>query len=234
MMVDSALLLAYLDGELDVEETRRVEEALAASGVLRTELEAQRRLRDRLAAHYAPALDEPAPPHLRAMLESKVIDLDAARERRSARGWLMPTALAASLVLGLAVGRQLPSGEELGTSGGTLVARGALAQALNTQLASAQPSDAVTQIGVSFSRSDGSLCRTFARASLSGLACREGDDWRMILTATPSAPQRGAYRQAGSEAPLVLQAAQELMAGEPLDAAAERRARDAGWRPSQR
>ncbi|MGQ0661875.1 MAG: hypothetical protein ACT4N3_13530, partial [Sphingosinicella sp.] len=106
-------------------------------------------------------------------------------------------------------------------------------EALSTQLASAQQADATTRIGVSFARADGSLCRTFASANISGLACREGDDWRMIATAAASASPRGDYRQAGAEAPLILQAAQEMMAGEPLDAADERRARDAGWRPAR-
>ena len=230
MTVNTALLLAYLDGELDAAETQRVEKALTGSEALRTELEVQRRLVETLASHYAPPLDEPVPPHLRAMLEPRVVDLAAVRERRSAPRWWVPAALAASLVLGIAIGRLLPAGGEFGTSDGALIARGALDDALTTQLASAQPADAVTRIGVSFARADGSLCRTFATAGQSGLACREGDDWRLVVTSGAPTQSRGDYRQTGSEAPIVLQTAQEMMAGEPLDAAAEHRARDAGWR----
>jgi len=53
-----------------------------------------------------------------------------------------------------------------------------------------------------------------------------------MMTAADASGRRGEFRQAGSGNPLVLQAAQEIMAGEPLDAAAERRARDSGWRGS--
>lgn len=230
MTVDIALLLAYLDGELDADETRRIETALAADEALRGELEAQRRLRARLSAHYGAALDEPVPPRLRAIVDPQVTDLVMARERRSSRAWLPPMALAASLVLGIAVGRLLPSGGEIASSNGMLIAQGALAEALDAQLASAQPADSGTRIGVSFARGDGTLCRTFATESQSGLACHEGEDWRMIATAAASAAPRGDFRQAGSEAPMILRAAQEMMAGEPLDAAGEERARHAGWR----
>lgn len=231
MAVDLDRLHAYLDGELDAETAREVEAAIAGDAALRGELEAQRRLRDRLSAHFDPALDEPVPERFRALLEPKVVDLAAARESRRARTWLMPMAMAASLVLGLALGQLVPrGGGEFGTADGAIVARGPLAEALDTQLASAQPAEAATRIGVSFARADGTLCRTFASAGTSGLACREGDDWRMVATAAAGAARRGDFRQAGSDSPIVLQAAQELMTGEPLDEAAERRARDAGWR----
>jgi len=51
-----------------------------------------------------------------------------------------------------------------------------------------------------------------------------------MMTAAGSGRQQSDYRQAGSENLLVQQAAQEMMAGEPYDDAAERRARDSGWR----
>jgi hypothetical protein len=54
----------------------------------------------------------------------------------------------------------------------------------------------------------------------------------VLKTAAGSGAQRADYRQAGSENLLVQQAAQEMMAGEPYDDAAERRARDSGWRSS--
>lgn len=228
MAIDTDMLHAYLDGELEPEAARAVEAAVERDPALRAELEAQRRLRERLSAHFDPALDEAVPERFQALLEPRVVDLAAVRERR--RPWLTPMAMAASLVLGLALGQLVPrGGGEFGTADGAIVARGPLAEALDTQLASAQPADAATRIGVSFARADGSLCRTFASAGTSGLACREGDDWRMVATAAAGPAQRGELRQAGSDSPIVLQAAQELMAGEPLDEAAERRARDGGW-----
>jgi hypothetical protein len=171
------------------------------------------------------------PPRLRALLEPEIVDLAAARARRSRPIWQTAAAIAASLVIGVAVGRTLPSGADapVGIEGGTLVARADLAEALDTQLASSQPTDAATRIGVSFARADGAYCRTFESRALSGLACRDGEAWRMVMTAEGNAV-RGDYRQAGTSAAQIADTAQDLMAGEPLDAAAERRARDAGWR----
>jgi len=230
MTVDSGMLHAYLDGELDGEAAHRVEVAIATNALLKGEFEAQQRLRDQLNVHFAPVLDEPVPAPIRALLEKEVVDLAAARQRLRPHGWLLPAAMAASLVVGLAVGQLLPARGEFGTVDGALVARGPLAEVLDGQLASAQPNDAAIRIGVSFARSDGTLCRTFAGENVSGLACREASHWRMIATAAATAAPRGDFRQAGSEAPIVLQIAQDMMVGEPLDVAGERRARDAGWR----
>lgn len=230
MAIDPAVLHAFLDGELDGDDKARVEAAIASDAALRAEYEAQRRLRATLSAHYDPALDEPVPAQLQATLEPKIVDLAAARDRLRPRRWVTGLALAASLVAGIGIGQFLPSRGGLGTDGGALIARGELARALDTQLASAQPSDAPTRIGVSFARADGTPCRTFSTASLSGVACHEDDQWRVAATAAAHGGARGDYRQAGSDAPAILQAAQEMMAGEPFDAATEQRARDAGWR----
>lgn len=230
MRIDDESLMAFLDGELDAVRRARVAQALETDPELRARLEAQRRLRERLAAHYGPVADEPVPERLRALLETNVVELP--RSARRAPAWPWAAALAASLVLGLAIGRSLPESGPIGTEGGFTVARGELAEALDRQLASAQPADSETRIGVTFPRGDGALCRSFERAELAGLACREEGDWRIAMTVTTTGPQRSEYRQAGSGGALVMQAAQEMMAGEPLDADAERRARDSGWRAS--
>lgn len=230
MALDPSLLMAYLDGELDADETRRVEIALAEDQMLRGELEAQRRLRDRLSAHYRPVAEEAVPARFQALLDADVIDFAAERRRRRPV-WAVGAALAASLVLGLVIGRTLPSAtSDAAMRDGVLVAQGRLAEALDSQLAAAQPAEAETRIGVSFARADGSFCRTFRRAETSGLACRADNDWQLLVTARSGGGTRGEYRQAGADSPAVLQAAQEMMAGEPLDAAAEARARDSGWR----
>ncbi len=232
MDVDDATLMAYLDGELDEIARRRVEARLGADVALNARLETQRRLKARLAAHFDPIAEEPVPERFRAMLDTSVVDFGAAPARRTRPFWQSAAALAATLVLGLAIGRGLPMGGEgvVASMDGALVARGELADALDRQLASAQDAGAPTRVGVSFARADGSFCRTFASAAISGLACREGAQWRMLATATAAPGPRGDYRQAGADSPLILQAAQELMTGEPLDANGERRARDRGWR----
>lgn len=234
MTIDDDRLMAYLDNELDDAARAEVEAALAEQPPLRRQLEQQRALRETLRAHYDPVAEEMVPARLRALLEPEIVDLSAARARRNRPLWQTFTAIAASLLIGIVVGRTLPGGAEapIAVQGGALVAQGDLADALDDQLASAQTADAATRIGVSFARADGAYCRTFESNDLSGLACRDGDAWRMVMTAESSSA-RNDYRQAGTGAARIAETAQELMAGEPLDAAGERQARDRAWR-SQR
>jgi hypothetical protein len=224
---DDDLLMAYADGELDEVSRARIERALAEDPELRARLDQQQRLRATLAAHYGPAAEEEVPERLRAMLETNVVRFAAAGPRPL---WQSLAALAATLVLGLALGRTLLAPvAPVGIAHGTMVAGGPLADALETQLASAQPAGAATRIGLSFVASDGRLCRTFDGAAVSGLACRDDRGWQLVMAAAGAGAPRGDYRQAASGNPLVLAAAQELMAGAPFDADAERRARDSGW-----
>ena len=66
-------------------------------------------------------------------------------------------------------------------------------------------------------------------ASVAGLACRRGEDWTLeVLAAAPVA--EGEVRTAAAMPLPVLQAVDAAIDGEPLDAAAEAAARDAGWR----
>ena len=229
MAIDDETLMAFLDGELDEVRRARIEQALAGDPTLRDRLEVQRRLRERLAAHYSPVIQEDIPERFRSMLESRVVDLSATRASRARPLWQSFAAVAATLLLGLLLGRGLAPSSPVAIEEGVMVARAELAQALDTQLASAPLAGAQTRIGVSFARADGSLCRTFERAEMAGLACREDGDWRLLATAAGAGIGQSEYRQAGSGSARVLESAQELMAGAPLDAEAERRARDSGW-----
>lgn len=236
MAIDDDMLMAFVDGELDEVSRARVERAVAEDPALRARLEQQQRLRARLAAYYDPTVEEEVPERFRAMLETNVTALPAAKPRFARPVWQSLTALAATLLLGLAVGRTLlapaPAAGPFAVEDGTMMARGELANALETQLASAQPRDAATRIGVTFVNNDGHACRTFDSRAAAGIACRGDNGWQVMMTAAGSGQQRTDYRQAGSENLLVQQAAQEMMAGEPYDDAAERRARDSGWRSS--
>lgn len=235
MQLDDETLIAFADGELDAPRRRAVEAALAADPLLREQLERQQRLRARIAAHYAPVADEPVPERLSALLsggaeENNVVSLADARAKRARPMWQTLTALAATLVLGLFAGSLVPRGSgPVAVENGAMVARGNLAEALETQLASTQ-AGAGTRIGVSFAAADGRFCRTFEAPALAGLACRGEDGWQLVTTAAPAGgAAEGGYRQASSGSRLVLEAAQEMMAGDPLDAEAERRASEAGW-----
>jgi hypothetical protein len=117
------------------------------------------------------------------------------------------------------------------------LASGVLAHALSDQLASDQAQAASVQIGVSFRSKSGDYCRTFILrdgSGLAGLACRDREEWRVKVLAQnePEAGDNGQYRPAASAMPRpVLQAVDEQIAGEPLDARAEAAARSKDWRP---
>jgi len=193
---------------------------------------------------FTPVLEEPVPERLLATVRGaapgqrpdNVVPL---RQRPRARwNWPQWGAMAASLVVGLLLGpRLLRPSAPLETSGGRVLASGVLSGALSQQLASAQPAGAPVTIGVSFRARSGGYCRTFVlheSQSLAGLACREGPAWQVKALAQSEAPGAagGGYAQAASELPpAVARTLDDLIAGEPLDAAAETAARERGWNP---
>lgn len=228
--IDEAMLIAWVDGELDEVTRRRVERAVADDPALADRLEMHRRLRDRLSGHYAPVEAEPVPAAMRALLEerAKVVPLARLATPRW-RGWGIGGAIAASLVLGLGIGHLSvgPSGP-IAVKGGAMVAQGELASALDTQLASAQQ-DAAIRIGLSFQRKGGGWCRSFEGVAVSGVACREGAGWQ-VQQLVPGAGQGTAYRQASSGDARVTATVDALMAGAPADAEQEKAAQARGWR----
>jgi hypothetical protein len=229
MSFDPATIAAYVDGELDDLTARRIEREAGSDAGLAAEIARNRELRAQLTAHFAPVVEEAIPERLRALLVDAKVDASLAGRREAKRQRFAPihwATIAASLVLGLAIGLKpwTPAADVVGANG-TLVASGALAEALDTQLASNQPADATVRIGLSFRNRDGRTCRSFEGRGLAGIGCH--DDGRWLLERTMDRTARGEYRQAASGA-LAADAA-AMMAGEPFDAAAERAARARGW-----
>lgn len=226
--VDEAMLIALVDGELDDVTRRRVERAMAEDPALAERVAIHRRLRERLAGHYAPIAQEPLPEAMRALVEDSARVVPLARPAPRWRGWVTGGAIAASLVLGLGLGR-LSSGEggPIGVQNGVMIAQGGLAQALDTQLASAQ-GDGAIRIGLTFQRKGGGWCRSFDGA-LAGVACRAGDGWQ-VQQALPGAGQAHGYRQASSADVRVMATVDALIDGAPVDVAGEKAAKAKGWR----
>jgi hypothetical protein len=144
--------------------------------------------------------------------------------------------MAACLAIGVFVGAQWREGDDSGpfvSRNGALVASGDLRKALDTQLASArdgaQDGAPVRMLGT-FHRQGGELCRAFAGAQASGIACREGSLWQMQHVLPGSRQAASAYRQAGSSDAELMGIAQGMSVGDPLDAAQERAAQAKGWR----
>jgi hypothetical protein len=231
MTIDETKLMAYADGELAPDERAEIERALAADATLKARVETHRRLRQKISAAYDDVLNETAPETLRAALDAApvpapVIDLAARRRPHwSVREW---SAMAASLAGGLVIGFGAMSAQTpmIAVTADGMSARGALERALDAQLASEQAGS--VRIGLTFRAQDGAYCRTFelTERATAGLACRGDDAWRVAMTAAQ--PNQGELRMAS--APEILAAVDARIAGEPLDAAGEAAARDAGWR----
>ncbi len=239
MRPDDETLMAYVDGELSPAEAARVESAIAADPEVAKAVERARALREQLRMVFDPILDEPVPGHLLALAagatpaSAQVHVLPVSARRR----WGMPewSALAAALVLGVGVSQFVmrPATGPFDVRQGVLVADGNLARSLESRL-SAEPGEGVS-LGLSFRDSAGRYCRGFhldGDPGVAGLACRDnGGRWKVPVAVATDRATEGGLRQASSALPeAVLAVVDSRIAGEPLDAAQERQARDSGWR----
>ncbi|WP_313801358.1 anti-sigma factor [Sphingobium sp.] len=228
--IDEAMLIAWVDGELDEVTRRRVDRAVAEDPALAERLEMHRRVRERLSGHYAPIEAEPVPAGMRALLEESGKIVPLARPSASHwRGWGIGGAIAASLLLGLGIGHLSggPAGP-IAVGNGTMVAQGELASTLDTQLASAQEGASI-RIGLSFQRKGGGWCRSFEGQAMSGIACREGKDWQ-VQQLVPGMGKATDYRQASSGDARIMATVDALMEGQPADAVQEKAAAETAWR----
>jgi hypothetical protein len=246
--LDDETLMAYADGELEPARRAEIAAALEKDPALAARVEKHRALRAKVAGAFAAVVKDPVPERLRVAagdaapeqrVRGNVVQFPTRGNRASATPWRAREwlAMAASLVLGVVISWRAfaPENPEMITaSHGGLAARGALATALDRQLAS-NPAGGAVSIGLTFKARDGSYCRSFAlRASgTSGLACRSGGEWRIPVTASADAAG-GDIRQAASSIPsAVMQAIEARIAGDVLAAPEETKARDAGWKPSR-
>lgn len=235
MTVTDDMLMAYVDGELAPEDMALVDAAMDADPTVAARLEAHLKLAGGVKEAFAGVMDEPVPERLTALLAAnKVVSLDAARQRRVAPAWGRWGSMAAGIAGGLVIGLTLPRGEAP-LVGGDMRAHGQLAAALDSQLASQPTEGALVRVGLSFRARDQRYCRTFAVTrgeGPAGLACRDADGWTVRMAVAPGAVGPGGdYRTAASDMPPeVLEAAQALIQGEPLDAAGEAAAAAKGWR----
>ena len=244
--------MAYADGELDAAERAAVESAMREDPQIEERIAQHRALRQRVHSAYSAELSEAVPERLLTAARSaaglpgsKVVSLDEARaamhrskRARSGAQWRTAGTIAASVLVGVSLGFIMWGRTEsplMRSAGGALVARGQLARALSEQLAADQTRTSAVQIGLSFLGKSGEYCRTFAlsgASSPSGLACRHGEEWR--LQALSQGPDRAAgdseYRTAGSAmSASILKLVEGQIAGEPLDQAGERAARQRDW-----
>lgn len=238
-------LMAWVDGELPPAEADRVAAAVAADAGLAARAARLQGLNRQLRQAFAADLGEPVPEALAAIARGEHLTGSAGgasihplASRRRRLGWAAWGGIAASVVLGVALLPRLAPWSDGGADSvqaqadGRLVARGALAAALEHGLASETRPDG-TRLLLSFRDRDGQFCRSFAAPVGRGLACRQGGQWQLVVLAAPaaaaSAPGDRLRLASGDLPAAVLDAVEQRIAGLALDAGEERSARDAGW-----
>ncbi len=246
MKYDDETLMAYADGELEPAQRAAIEAAIAKDPGLALRVQQQHALRARIAGAFRKVLEQPVPERLEAAARGAARAESAGRGNvlqfpaRSARAPSPPwrarewIAMAASLLLGVLLSwRLLVPGEsgvfEAGEGG--LLARGELARALDSQLASEQSGEESILIGLTFKARDGGYCRSFVlrSARTAGLACRVGSGWQVPVTDSSSTSE-GGMQQAGSALPpSILRIIESRMEGTVLDAEGEKSAQQGGW-----
>ena len=242
-MIEEEKFFAWLDGELPPDEAARVEAQVASDAELSRRADEHRAMAANLRGAFGVVAQAPVPERIAAAVgvtQDKVVDLAAAREERASRRppslWTQAAALAATLAVGVFTGNMLTSGfgarEPAGpvaVEDGRLVASAELEGALYSQLASA-PAASGPRLALTFRDKSGAICRTFEDQAASGLACREGGDWRIRSLVQGPEGQAADYRMASGANPQLMEAVEASIAGEPFDAAQEKAAMERGWR----
>jgi hypothetical protein len=248
--ISDEILMAYADGELDAAAREAVESAMHEDPQIAARIAQHRALRLQVQAAYAAELADEVPQRLLAAAqggadtERKIVNLrDYARATNdrgvaTRRRWRTAGTLAASVVAGVGVGFLIwgrAGSPFVRGAGGELLAGAQLAQALSSQLVAEQSSRSGVLIGISFLAKSGDYCRTFALGAAvpqSGLACRHGKGWQVqaLIQSSGGTGSSSEYRTAGSAMPAaILTLVEGQIAGEPLDPAGERAARQRDW-----
>jgi anti-sigma factor RsiW len=232
-MTKDEKFFAWLDGELGPDEAAEMDAKVAADPDLARLAEQHRTLASQLRGAFDPIAAEAVPVRLQTAVRpsAEVIDF-AARKRSRVRASIPQwTALAATLAVGVLLGTLVQNGGSapVEMKGGRIYAAAALNQALDKELASAPAGD--VRVGVTFRDQAGEICRSFTQSASSGLACRsQGRWWLKGLFAAPEGQRSSDYRMAAGMDPSLAALVDSTMAGEPFDAAAEKQARDRGWK----
>jgi hypothetical protein len=235
MSTDDEKFFAWLDGELSEADALEMEARVALDPRLSKLAEQHRALGARLKSAFDVVSQAPVPGRLAAAAHPQgVVDFAAARRERVRWRWApLPqwAAIAATLVLGVGIGTLVrqPASTPVELQGGRIYAASGLRQALDSELASA-PAGGDVRIGITFRDSSGSICRSFTGSQSSGLACRDGDRWRVRGLFSAPEGQGTDYRMAAGMDPNLAALVDSTMAGEPFDAAAEKSAKQHGWR----
>ena len=241
MNITDEQLMAYADGEADEALRHQIEAAIERDPSLAARVEEHRQLRAQLQDAFAPVLNESPPDRLLGAISAplkesaSITDLHQKRNQRKRTAnwsWHEWGAMAASVVLGVFMGQALlqPQDETVIVRNGELIASGTLAQALDQKLSNEAGE---LRIGMTFRSNEGEYCRAFVRGNeggLAGFACRAAEDWRVRVLSETQASSTEYELAASGLPPVVLNALDQAIEGEPLTVEEERAARAEGWR----
>ncbi len=205
--IDDEILVAYVDGQLDARETKRVEDALAGDPEARATVRGLREDAALLRAAFNAPLNEPVPARVLESLERAMAETVPARGTKGFAPW--PMAIAASIaVLAVALGgvnylanqrvEQEIDQLRAAAEGDRQAREQAFAQALEKlvsgQTASWENPDSGRRGSITpvrtFKNRSGQWCREYAAAEWLGdkrelqraIACREGEGlWQTRL-----------------------------------------------------
>ena len=196
MKIPDELLSAFVNGELQGRERQRIELAIARDRRIAQRVARHRALRLRVHAAFDDVVKQPRYP--REVPERKlftgsaqIIDLarvraertQPRRPRRIARSprFVLTISLLSGVVGGLLLAELHHDGGFTENQNGVLLARGALARALNEQIGSTATGATIHVTGTYRGRA-GDYCRTFSVSgaqSWSGLACHKDAHWQV-------------------------------------------------------
>lgn len=238
-MLNDELIGAYLDGELDAEKRALVEVWLAQDKGAAARFERMRASDE----HVRGAL-----PRVRASGDDPMVKLIMEGPDNVVRGafqaanrpWAKrAAAIAAACVIGVFAGRLTASNAVLIDAGLDPEMRvgAALDHILDTAASGSHASvtGARVDVALSMRTGDGILCRQFRMTSgdraSDAVACRDGDQWRVLVQSVAGANPSDDYQTAGAGQVGAIDAAIEGLRGVVvLDAAEERALIGVGWR----
>lgn len=247
MIPDDFELMAYVDGELDAQTSKRVAEAVEADPALQAKVAALIESRDVARAAYGAAAARPLSPALSEMMTDLRQELDAPEQ---APVWSTPgstspggagllswgrTRIAALTGIGFAAGAmavwmslsQMQPDSILILTDTHEMVLSSQAQRLLAETPAGTQLDGI-HVQTSFLASDGTACRQFTVSDQTGIACLDQQAWRLvILTDTPSDTQ---FQAAGGSNALAVATA-ELGVTKVLSAEEEAARIENGWQP---
>jgi len=238
---DDETLMRWIDGELSRDESARLEAAALTDVDLAGRMQAVRRLRT-AAREAFPATVDARDAHLARLISAGPVagpSLFARFGQALADAFTPRLAVAwaglatAAFIGGVLIGPMLGGGSDgLRVSAEGVLADRGLVRVLDSRLASEGPDGDGRGVGLTFQDGERHWCRTFQSHDhgMAGLACREDAGWTVRVLA-PLGAAGGEVRTASSDTPeAILAAVDAAIAGQAADAAAEARAREAGWR----